>query len=55
MAHDYQTRQFDHVIIYSLMTNKKRYISNSRCPMDTKLDRVVAYDMKPTINISHHS
>ena len=29
------------------MKNKKRYISNSKCPMDTKLDRVVAYDMRP--------
>ena len=27
------------------MANKKRYISNSKSPMDTKPDRVVGYDM----------
>ena len=27
------------------MTNKKRYISNSKSPMDTKPDKVVGYDM----------
>ena len=65
MTHGYQNRQgdglwywaimhkvtlfFDHLIICSLMANKKRYISNSASPMDTKLDRVVAYDMEKTI------
>ena len=57
MACDYQTQQggdlrywaimrkvawfFDHMIIYSLMTNEKRYISNFKYPMETKSDRVV--------------
>ena len=57
MACDYQTQQggdlrywaimrkvawfFDHMIIYSLMTNEKRYISNSKYSMETKSDRVV--------------
>ena len=56
-AYDYQTRQgdgllrwasihkvarfFDYLIIYSLMENEKR-ISNSKCPMDTKIDRVLS-------------
>ena len=43
------------VVICSLMTNKKRYISNSKSPIDTKLDRVVAYDIEPSLNKSHHS
>ena len=63
MAHDYQTRQddglwywatihkvawfFNHMIICSLVANKKLYISNPTSPKDTKLDRVVAYDMVP--------
>ena len=71
MAHDYQTRQvdglwywttvhkvaqfFDHVIKRSLVTNKKRCISNSTSPMDTTLDRVVAFDMGPKLKKSHHS
>ena len=58
IAYDYQTQQgdglwhwasmhkvarfFDHVMIYSLMANKKRCTSNSKCPMDTKLDRVLS-------------
>ena len=70
MAHDYQTRQsdawwylatmhnvasfFDHLIISSLITKKKGYISNSTSPMDTKLDRVVPYEMGPTLKKSHH-
>ena len=36
---------FDHVIILSLMANKKRYIPSSTSPIDTKFHRVVAYDM----------
>ena len=70
MTHDYKlekvmaygtglqcTKSHDSLItwLYSLMTNKKRYISNSKCPMDTKLDRVLAYGMGPTLNKSHHS
>ena len=31
------------------MTNNKRSNSNSASPMDTKLDRVVTYDMGPTL------
>ena len=70
-AHDYQTRPdngiwywavmhkvtcfFDHVIICSPVTNKKRYIFNSTSPMDTKLDRIVAYDMGPKLKKSRHS
>ena len=46
---------FDHVIICSLMTNIKRYISNSTSPTDTRVDRVVGYDMGPTFKKSHHS
>ena len=42
----------DHVIICSLMANKKRYIFNSKCPMDTKLDRLVAYDIGATLKIT---
>ena len=61
MAHGYQTRQdddllywttmhnvawfFDHVVICNLVITKKRYISNLASPMDTKLCRVVAYDI----------
>ena len=68
MNHDYQTWQdyglwysafmhkvlwfFDHVVIYSLMKNKNIYIFNSKCPLGTKLDRVVAYDMRPILNKS---
>ena len=68
MAHDYQNRQgdglwywaimhkvtlfFDHVIICSLITNKK-HISNSTRPMDTKLGRVVADDTEKTLKKSH--
>ena len=71
MAHDYQNQQgddlwcqatvhkvawfFDHAIIRSLVTNKKRYISNSTSPMDTKPDRVVTYDVRLTLKKSHHS
>ena len=76
MAHDYQTCQGDrswywatihkiewffyHVIIYSLLANKKRYISNSTSAMDTKLDRVLVYDMGQAlksllVNSSLHS
>ena len=44
---------FDQVIIYSLMTNKKRNISSSKCPMDIKLDEVVAFNMRPTPNKSN--
>ena len=36
---------FDHVIMYFLMINKKRYISSFTSPVDTKLDRVVVYDI----------
>ena len=43
---------FDIVIICCLMTSKKRNISS---PMDTKLDRVVAFDMGPTLKKSLHS
>ena len=46
---------FDYVIICSLMNNKKRYISNFTSPMDTKLDRLVDYDMGPTLKKLHHS
>ena len=71
MAHDYQTQQDDglwywatmhkvawffcHVIICSLLTNEKRYFSNSASPMDTRPDRVVAYDMAPKLKKSNHS
>ena len=70
MAHDYQTRQddgswywatmhkvarfFEHVIISSLVTNKKRYISNSTSPMDIKLDKIISYDLGPKLKKSHH-
>ena len=58
-AHDYQTRQvtwfFDHVIACSLMTNKICYISNSTNAMDTKLDRLVAYDIGKTLKKWHRS
>ena len=58
--HDYQTGQdrttihkviwfFEHVIICSLVTNKKRYFSNSTSPMDIKLDRVMASDFGPKL------
>ena len=63
MVHDYQTRQgdgfwywatihknawfFDHVIICSLMINKKRFISNSTNLMNTNIGRVLAYHMGP--------
>ena len=57
-AHD-QTRQvtrfFDHVIVCSLMTNKICYISNSTNAMDTKLDKLVAYDIGKTLKKSHRS
>ena len=70
MAHDYQTRQSDglwywvttHRFVWfliicgsSLMTNKKRYISNSTSPMNIKFDPMVAYDMGPPLKKSHHS
>ena len=71
MAHDYQTRQddsswywatthkvtwfFDHVISCGLVTNKERYISISTSRMDSKLDKVVDYDMGPKLKKSHHS
>ena len=83
MAHDYQTRQddgswywvtmhrvasfFEHVIICSLVTNKKRCISNFTSPMDIKLDgvvmspmdikldRVVAYNLVIKLKKSYHS
>ena len=42
-----------HVIICSLMTNKKHFISNSKSPMDTKLGRVVAYDTEKTLKKLH--
>ena len=64
MAHDYQTGQdrttihkvawfFEHVIICSLVTNKKRYFSNSTSPMDIKLDRVMASDFGPKLKKKH--
>ena len=37
------------------MTNKKRSNCNSTSPMDTKLDKVVAYDMRPTLKNRHPS
>ena len=37
------------------MTNKKRSNSYSLRPMDTKLDRVVAYDMRPALKELHPS
>ena len=71
MAHDYQTqhgdglwywatinkvrRFFNNLITCSLMANKKRYILNSISPMDTRLDRVVAYGMGLTLKKSHYS
>ena len=71
MARDYQPRQgdglwywatidkfvllFDQVIIYSLMTSKKRNISSSKCAIDIKFDRVVVFDMGPTLNKSNLS
>ena len=67
LAHDYQTRQddgswywadmhnvswfFEQVIVCSLVTNKKRYISNSTSPIDIKLDRMMAYDLTKTQKI----
>ena len=64
MAYDYQTRQddgslyyaimhkvawfFEHVIVCSPVTNKKRYIYNSTSSMNIKLDRVVAYETQKT-------
>ena len=46
---------FDHVIICSFMTNKECSNSNSASPMDTKIDRVMAYDMGPMLKTSHLS
>ena len=46
---------FDHVIVCSLMTNKICYISNSTNAMDTKLDKLVAYDIGKTLKKSHRS
>ena len=45
---------FDQVIICNLVTNKKHYISNSTRPMDTKLYRVVAYNMGPKLKKSNY-
>ena len=45
---------FNHVIMCSPVTNKMQYMSNFTSPMDTKLDRVVAYDMGPNLKKSHH-
>ena len=36
---------FDHEIIHFLIINKKSYVSSFTSPRDTKLDRVVAYDI----------
>ena len=44
---------FCRVITRKLMTNWKGYISNSTSPMDTRLDRVVAYDIKPPLKKWH--
>ena len=33
------------------LSNKKRYISSSTSSMNTKLDKVVAYDMGPVLLI----
>ena len=62
MAHDYQTHQddglwhwatiykvswfFDQVIIFSLMTNKKRHISNTTNPRDTTFKSYQSYPIK---------
>ena len=40
---------FDHVITCSVMTKKKHNIINSTSAMDTKIDRVVVYDMGPRL------
>ena len=51
------TKSHDFLIVWLYVVswqNKKRYISNSSGPMDTKLERVVAYGMALTLKKSHH-
>ena len=43
---------YTHIYIH---THEQRYISNSKCPVDTKLDKVAVYDTGPTLSKSHHS
>ena len=54
MAYGIGHAQSPQVIICNLVTNKKHYISNSTRPMDTKLYRVVAYNMGPKLKKSNH-
>lgn len=49
-----RTKSHDSLIICSLMTNEKHYISDFERSMNNKLDRVVAYDMEPPLKKSYN-
>lgn len=57
VAYDIGSRRaesHDSLIVCNLMTNEKHYISDFESSMDNKLDRVVAYDMEPSLKKSYN-